>query len=385
MPKSNINYQQSSIKNSNLKVAIVCDWLTGIGGAERVVLEIHRMYPDAPIYTSQYDPLSIDWFKDADIRTTWLQKLPKSLKKFLPMLRAWTFSRLDLSDYDLVISSSGAEAKGIKTNPNTVHVCYCHAPTHYYWSRYEDYLKNPGFGSFDWLARLGLKTLVGPLRRWDYRAAQRPDIVLANSSHTQTKIREYYKRDSVVVHPPVDITRFQQPARSSQLAAPRQGFVTAGRQAPYKRIDLAVTACTKLNLPLTVIGNGPEHQKLKAIAGPSITFDTKASDEDVARYFCSAEAFIFPTNVEDFGVAPVEALAAGTPVIAYKAGGPLDYIIEGKTGIFFEEQTVESLIGALKKFKPKDYSVNDIKAAAEEFSVDNFHKNLRARLETALK
>lgn len=178
-----------------MKVAIVCDWLNGIGGAERVVLELHRLYPEAPIYTSQYDPSKIDWFNDADVHTSWLQHLPKSLKKFLPALRAWTFSRLDLSGYDLVLSSSGAEAKGVKTGPNTVHINYCHAPTHYYWSRTEEYLKNPGFPlGFNWLARFGLKLLLDPLKRWDKMAAKRPDVMLANSSHIQAMILKYYKR-----------------------------------------------------------------------------------------------------------------------------------------------------------------------------------------------
>lgn len=145
------------------KVAIVCDWLTGIGGAERVVHELHLLYPDAPIYTSQYDPSAFDWFEGVDVRAGWLQRLPKSFKKFLPLLRAYYFGRLDLSEYDLVLSSSGAEAKGVKTGPNTVHICYCHAPTHYYWSRHEEYLKKPGFPrGLNWLARLGLKLLVGP-------------------------------------------------------------------------------------------------------------------------------------------------------------------------------------------------------------------------------
>src|SRR3990167_6171988 len=158
-----------------LKIALVCDWLVGIGGAERVVLELHKMFPDAPIYTSQYDSKKIDWFKGADVRTTWLQRLPSSFKKFLPLFRAWSFSRLDLSNYDLVISAGGAEAKGVKTGPNTTHICYCFAPTHYYWSRYNEYIKHPGFGKLNWLARIGLKVLVGPLRRWDKKAAGRPN------------------------------------------------------------------------------------------------------------------------------------------------------------------------------------------------------------------
>ncbi|HUC96036.1 MAG TPA: glycosyltransferase family 4 protein, partial [Candidatus Saccharimonadia bacterium] len=161
---------------SKLKVAIVCDWLTGIGGAERVVLELHKMFPKAPIYTSQYDPKTIDWFRDADVRTLWLQHLPKSLKKFLPPLRAIAFRQLNLSNYDLVISSSGAEAKAVKTGPKTIHICYCHSPTHYYWIKYDEYLKNPGFGKLDFLARIGLKILVNPLKKLDYKATQGPDV-----------------------------------------------------------------------------------------------------------------------------------------------------------------------------------------------------------------
>src|SRR5579884_576482 len=165
--------------SKKLRVAIVCDWLTGIGGAERVVYELHQLYPEAPIYTSQYDPGAIDWFTEADIRTTWLQRLPKSLKKFLPLLRAYTFSRLDLSQYDLVISSSGAEAKSVHTGDHTIHICYCHAPTHYYWSRHEEYLDRPGlpFG-LNWAGRLGLKLLVGSMKRWDRRMAKRPDFIV---------------------------------------------------------------------------------------------------------------------------------------------------------------------------------------------------------------
>ncbi len=166
-----------------LKVAIVCDWLMGIGGAERVVLELHKMYPDAPIYTSQYDPKAIDWFTDADVRTGWLQKMPKKLKKFFPVLRAVYFSRLNLSDYDLVISASGAEAKAVKTGKNTLHISYCHSPTHYYWSRYNEYIENPGFGRLNFIARLGLRLLVAPLRRWDRNAAKNPDVMIAHSSH----------------------------------------------------------------------------------------------------------------------------------------------------------------------------------------------------------
>ena len=357
-----------------MKVAIVCDWLTGIGGAERVVLELHKLYPDAPIYTSQYDPEKISWFKDADVRTGWLQKLPSGLKKFLPVLRAWYFSHLDLSDYDLVLSSAGAEAKGVKTGPNTVHICYCHSPTHYYWIRYNEYLANPGFPrGFNWLARFGLNWLVGPLKKWDFKAAQRPNIMVANSTHTQAMIKKYYQRESTVIHPPVDVDRFKQ----SGAPMLRHGFVTAGRQSPYKRIDLAVAACTELNVPLIVIGNGPENRKLRKMAGRSIIFLTRVPDEEVPAHFQSAEGFIFPTNVEDFGVTGVEAMAAGTPVITYKEGGPRDYVIPGKTGLFFDKQTVKSLVATLQEFKPEHFDHAFISSEAEHFSSGVFQKTIK--------
>lgn len=354
-----------------MKVAIVCDWLTGVGGAELVVLEFHKLYPEAPIYTSQYDPKSIDWFKKADVRTLWLQKLPKSLKKFLPYLRGRAFSKLDLSEYDLVLSSSGAEAKFVKTGARTIHICYCHAPTHYYWSRYDDYIKNPGFGPLNFLARFGLKLLVGNLRRKDLAAAKRPDFLIGNSTHIQKEIKKYYERESSVIHPPVDVDYFK-----SKRANKRHGFVVAGRQTPYKQINLAVQACTNLGLPLTVIGNGPEHAKLKSIAGPTVRFTGHASREQVRAYFQTAEAFIFP-GLDDFGIVAVEALAAGTPVVAYKAGGALDYVQPEKNGLFFDKPSVSSLEATLKKFQDLSFVPESVMATAKPFDEQRFKKELR--------
>ncbi len=354
------------------KVAIVCDWLTGIGGAERVILELHKMFPPAPIYTSQYAPDKISWFKRADVRTTWLQHLPKGLKKFLPVLRAWSFSRLDLSAYDLVISCGSAEAKAVKTGPNTIHVNYCWAPTHYYWSRYEQYLKNPGFGKLDWLARFGLKVLVGPLRRWDKKAAQRPDHIVAISTHIQNEIKKYYGREAALIHPPVDIERFK-PIQKPQS---RRGFLVAGRQTPYKRFDLAVKACSQLDLPLTVAGDGPDNQRLRNLAGPSVMFMNNVSDKQMVSLIQSAQAFIFP-GLDDFGIIPVEAMAAGTPVIAYKAGGALDYMVEGQTGLFFNKPSAESLAETLQQFKPNDFNSKDIRMQAEKFSAEHFQGNFK--------
>jgi glycosyltransferase involved in cell wall biosynthesis len=363
---------------SKLKVAIVHDWLYG-GGAERVVLELHRMFPDAPIYTSY---CSDEWRQklDGKVVTGYLQRWPFSkLRKFLAVLRIWWFTRLDFSGYDLVISSSGnGEAFGIKTPKETVHINYCHTPTHYYWRFYDEYMKQPGFGIFNPLARLGLKLLLGPLRKWDYRAAQRADYFIANSAHIQADIQTYYERDAIVIHPSIDVARFDVPEPPE-----RTGFVIAGRHVPQKRMDLAVIACTKLGLPLTVVGDGPERKRLMRLAGPTITFTGRVSDTDMPHYLAAAQAFIFP-SFEDLGIVPIEAMAAGTPVIAYRAGGALEYVEEGKTGILFDKQTVPSLRKALRTFDPKHFKRHTIKAKAQEFSPEVFRKHMNTFIQQKL-
>ncbi|HEX5395029.1 MAG TPA: glycosyltransferase [Candidatus Saccharimonadales bacterium] len=363
-----------------MKVAIIHDWFVG-GGAERVVQELHNMYPKAPIYTSYCSKSWRRRLEGTQIITSYMQHWPFSkLRKFLPVLRGLWFSRLNLSDYDLVISSSGAEAKFVKVRAGAVHAAYIHAPTHYYWSRYEQYMAHPGFGFFDPLARLGLKLLVGPMRRWDYKAAQRPDYLIANSSYTKEQIKKYYGRESKVIHPPVDIERFK---NVGLPAGRRHGFVTAGRQTPYKRIDLAVEATTRLKVPLAVIGKGPEHRWLKKLGGRNVTFFTKVIDQDIARHFGEAKAFIFP-GVDDFGIVAVEAMAAGTPVIAYKGGGALDYVNQ-YTGIFFNEQTADSLAKAIESFDNKSFSHAKIAAAAAKFSPDKFRSSLEKFLSSVRK
>jgi glycosyltransferase involved in cell wall biosynthesis len=362
-----------------MKVAIVHDWFVG-GGAERVVYELHKMYPEAPIYTAYCSPQWRQRLSGTKVITSYMQHWPFSkLRKFLPPLRAWWFSHLDLGDYDLVISSSGAEAKGIKVKQPAIHINYCHAPTHYYWSRYDEYMKSPGFGFLDPLARLGLKLLVGPMRRWDYKAAQRPHQIIANSNFTKDQIKKYYGRDSQVIHPPVDIERFKTPNDPPK----RSGFLIAGRQTPYKRFDLAVAACTKLSLPLTVVGDGPEYKKLVKMAGPTVKFVGSPSDKEIVHYFQSAEAFIFP-GVDDFGIVAVEALAAGTPVITYKAGGALDYVQPGINGLFFENQTVGSLVQSLKSFDVSTFDPIKVSQSAGEFSAVNFKTEFQKYLAKVL-
>lgn len=360
-----------------LRVAIVHDWLVG-GGAELVVEQLHKMFPQAPIYTSY---ATREWRDrlDGKVRTGWLQPLGFA-RKFIPVLRIWWFTHLKLNDYDLVISSSGAEAKGIRVPRGTLHVNYCHAPTHYYWSRYDEYLKHPGFGPFDWLARLGLRLFVLPLRRWDKRAAQRPDYLIANSTHIQAEIKKYYGRDSVVVHPPVQLDRFQKP---TNLKRERRGFIISGRQTPYKRFDLAVEACTRLGLPLTVVGSGPDHARLRRLAGKTVTFLGRVSDEVLEEEFASAEALIFP-GLDDFGITPLEALASGTPVIAYKAGGALDYILPGKNGDFFDEPTVDSLASTLKAFRANKYSSSALAVYTQRFSAEQFRRHMTDQLKKIL-
>jgi glycosyltransferase involved in cell wall biosynthesis len=362
-----------------MKIAIVHDWLVG-GGAERVIQELHELYPDAPIYTSYCTP---EWRQKLNdkVVTGYLQYWPfGSLRKFLPVLRRFWFRHLDLSAYDLVISSAGnGEAKDITVRPGTTHICYCHSPTHFYWRHYDDYMKHPGFGVFNPLARLGLKLFIGPLRKWDYAAAQKPDYFIANSTHIQADIKKYYGREATVIHPPVDIERFRSTANGQRPT--RHGFVTIGRLKAYKRVDLIIQACNKLQLPLTVVGRGPELGALKKLAGPTITFDSMADDQTVVSYMQTAEAFIFAAH-EDFGITPVEAMAAGTPIIAYQAGGALDYVKTGQTGLFFESQTVSSLIKALQHFQKTTFNQATIRSAAQQFSSQHFRAEF-SRLVTA--
>lgn len=371
-----------------MRIALVCDWLTTPGGAEQVLLELHRLYPDAPIYTSQYNPKKLTWFQDATVRTGWLQIFPSALRKILGPLRQLYFSHLDLTAYDLVISVTGAEAKAVRARR---HLCYCHVPTQYYWQMYDSYLKNPGFGFLNPIVRFFFKLFVGPLRRADFRAAQRPDQFLTISTYAADAIRRYYHRASIIVAPPVDVQRFaprstlktpkstKSAAKSTQSTPPsaRHGFVIACRQVTWKRVDLAISACLDAQLPLTVIGDGPEHARLVALAAgsPLITFVPWVTPDVLAQHLHSAAAFIFP-SLEPFGIAAVEALAAGCPVIAYAEGGSRDFIQPGKNGLLFSEQTTASLAHTLRDFPRHRFNSRTISATAANFSPDHFRQGI---------
>ena len=357
------------------KVALVTDWLTNMGGAEKVVLAIAKAFPGAPIYTSVYTPETMPAFKGLDVRTTYLQNLPKFLRRrhqLFPVLRAHAFARLNLNDYDIVISIASAEAKAIRVRKGATHICYCHTPTRYYWSHYKEYKREPGFGPLNPLVRLIIPPLVAWMRRLDLRAARGVDYFIANSTSVAGRIRRYYSQESFILNPPVDMRRF----RNLSIDGKRKGFVALGRQVPYKRIDLAITACNQLKLPLTVYGDGSEHEQLVRLAGPTIKFIVGANDTQVVQALARAQAYLMPQE-EDFGIVQIEAMAAGTPVIAFALGGSQDAVVDGKTGLFFARQTVDSLAEALTRFSKAKFNPQLIQKHAEKFSEEQFISKLQ--------
>lgn len=354
-----------------MKVALVCDWLTNVGGAEKVLLELHKLYPEAPIYTSKYDKKGIDWFLDADVRTGWLQIFPTFCRRFLGPLRQKWFERLDLAEYDLVISVTGAEAKAVKA-PNGRHICYCHVPTQYYWQMYDEYVKNPGFGWLNPLVRVCFKWLVGPLKKADFRAAQKVDEFVTISEYAKGLIQKYYKREARVVHPPVEIEAFGARDHVDQASY----YITTSRQVTWKRIDLAVKACVKLRRKLVVIGEGPEHNSLVKMADSGVEFLPVMQRDELAEYLRGAKGYLFP-SLEPFGIAPVEALAAGCPVIAFGQGGALDYVKDGKNGVVFEKQTVSALVEAMRRFEGLKFDRAKIAQSAAGFSAERFDAEIR--------
>lgn len=353
---------------STPKIAIVHDWLTNMGGAENVVLALHEAFPDAPIYTSTFIPENMPAFKDLDIRTTYLQKIPKSLRvfhKLFFLLRVSAFRKLDLSEFDIIISSSSAEAKQVrKTRKGQIHICYCHTPIRYYWSHYNEYRKNPGFGKFNFIMSALMPIMVPPLKKADFHASQNVDVFIANSTEVQRRIKQYYHKNSTVIHPPVDVERFKPSSKRDDY------YVALGRQVPYKRTDLAVAAATKLGVNLRVYGNGSEHQKLVDMAGPTVEFFTDrfgdASDQAVTDALNSAKGYIFPAE-EDFGIVQVEALAAGAPVIAYNKGGTLDIVQDGESGVLFKTQSVDAVAQAISKAEEINFNTALLHQKAKRF------------------
>jgi glycosyltransferase involved in cell wall biosynthesis len=351
-----------------MRVAIVHDLMNQMGGAERVLLTLHDLFPQAPIYTSIWDPRITDKrFRTMDIRTSFMQRLPFIMRHHQPYLPLYpyAFERLDLREYDVVISSSWAFAKGIVTRPETLHICYCYTPMRWAW-RYEDYIS---FEKVGLLARAILPPFITWLRAWDYTTAGRVDYFVSISHAVAARVAKYYRRESTVIMPPVDTSRFH--------VAPEQDdyFLVVSRMIPYKRIDLAVQAFTRLGLPLRIIGTGRDEKKLRRMAGKNVRFMGALSDAEVREHMARCRALIFPGE-EDFGLTTVEAQASGRPVIAYGAGGALSTVIEGQTGVFFSEQTVESLVEAVRGFQDEQFDPQRIRRHAEEFDTQRFMDRL---------
>ena len=350
-----------------MRLALVHDWLNQIGGAEDVLETLAEMFPSAPVYTSMYWPEKMNpAYREWDIRTTWMDRLPGIYHHHQPYLPLYplAFAGLDLSGYDLVLSNKSGFCHGVRTE-NTTHICYCLAPTRYVWD-FDAYAAREALPS---AARTTLRPLVTLLRRWDYRAAQRVDHFIAISREIRDRIQRYYGRDSTIIHPPVDTGRFK-PA-----VAHDDYYLIISRLIPYKRIDLAVRAFNQLGLPLVIAGDGRGRKALEALAGPTVTFLGYAPDDDLPDLFARCKAYILP-GVEDFAITPVQAQAAGRPVIAYGGGGALDTVIEGETGAFFSEMTPEALAKAVREFDTTDMDPQACVSNAMRFDASVFKRQL---------
>lgn len=355
---------------SNLNVALVHDWLNQAGGAENVLEEMVSLFGGAPIYTSIFDRERMAArYSKWDIRTSFLQHMPdicRNHQRYLP-LYPLAFGSFDLSDFDLVLSNKSGFCHGVRTRPGT-HVCYCLTPTRFLW-QYDHYRERESISPI--LDRL-LQPVLHRLRRWDLDAAQRVDHFVAISSEVQSRIRTIYGRESVVVHPPVDTSTFT-PAPQPE---PGEYFLIVSRLVPYKRIDLAVDAFAHLpEEKLLVVGEGRDRKALEAAAAENVTFLGHQPRDRIVELMRGCKAFLFP-GLEDFGIAPVEAMSTGRPVIAFGGGGALDTVIPEETGLFFLDPSVESLLSTLKSFNPKHFDPASCRSRAEDFSESRFRKNL---------
>ncbi len=359
-----------------MRVALVYDRVNKWGGAERVLLALHELFPNAPLYTSVYNPGTAPWARVFDVRTSFLQNFPyaPSTHELYALLMPLAFESLNFDNYDVVISVTSEAAKGIITKPGTFHLCYCLTPTRYLWSGYGAYFKEP-------ITKFFTKPIVSYLRKWDKIAAHRPDVMVAISETVKERIKRYYGREVEVIYPPVglDFRRKTLDVRDKNLNTKLQNlksnnyFLIVSRLVPYKRVDLAIEAFNQLKLPLIIIGTGREEGKLKSMAGPTITFVGHLTDEELARYYEKATALIFPQE-EDFGIVTVEAQRMGTPVIAYKSGGATETVIEGETGEFFEEQNADALARVIQSFNKAKYKPEILKKHAQKFSRERFKK-----------
>jgi len=364
------------------RVALVYDRVNKWGGAERVLLALHKIFPDAPLYASVYDEKKAPWAKVFDVRTSFLQKFPfaKSNHEFYAYLMPLAFESFSLDGYDLVVSVTSEAAKGIITKPGTVHICYCLTPIRYLWQSYDEYFKNP-------LLRFMARPIIAYLRTWDKIAAQRPDKFIAISKEVRKRIKKYYDRDSTIVYPPLQIpnpkSQIPNKLQDSKSKITNNYFLIVSRLVPYKRIDIVVKAFNKLKLPLKIIGTGSEKNKLRKIAKSNIEFLDNLTDKELVEYYKDCRALILP-GIEDFGLTILEAQSLGKPVIAFGEGGSLETIIEDKTGIFFHPQTDNALIKTVNDFMKKRFNPKDCIEQARRFNIEMFKKRFEKEVKNSL-
>jgi glycosyltransferase involved in cell wall biosynthesis len=357
------------------RVALVHDFLLDVRGAERVFLALCDLFPDADLFTAVYDERGTEGrFAQRRPTTSFLQRIRPDARTFRALLPLYPYAMeaLDLRGYDLVISSSSAWAHGVIADADAVHLCYCHNPFRYAWNAREATLAN-----YDPLRRAVLGFVFQRWRQWDWIAAQRVDVYAANSETTRKRVKRYFGREATVLYPPVDTARFTP-------GTPGENYVVLSELMPHKRIDLAVEAFNELGLPLTVIGNGPDARRLRRVARPNIRFTGRVSDEEAATLLRCAKALVVPAT-EEFGIAAVEAQAAGRPVIALREGGVRETVVEGETGVFFERAEPGLLVDAVRGFDPLAVDPEACVANAARFDVAHFRHGLRGLVDRALE
>lgn len=356
-----------------MKIALVYDRVNKIGGAERVLVALHEMWPDAPLFTAVYNSKTARWADVFEIKTSFLQKIPfiRTRHELLAWITSFAFSKFDFSKYDVVLSITSAEAKNINCGPNTLHICYCLTPTRYLWS-------HKGFYETDGLKGKFLKALGPILRMRDWESAQKVNQFLAISNTIKKRIKKYYGKESEVIYPPVGVSKLPEKLENKDELLNKNipYYLIISRLVSYKRIDLAIKACNKLNKNLIIVGFGNQIKQLKKISGPSIFFTDQLTDEEVGRYYMHCSAFLFTAD-EDFGIAPVEAQLYGKPVIALSKGGSTETVIDGKTGVFFNNQTVESLAKAMIRFE----GINFLAANCQENGLKFSKKIFKFKIE----
>jgi glycosyltransferase involved in cell wall biosynthesis len=360
-----------------MRVAIVHYWLVSMRGGEKVVEALSDLYPGADIFTLVYDPAAVsEKIRRHKVTSSFLQRIPGAARHYQSLLPLMPFAleNLDLSGYDLIISSESGPAKGIIPPPHATHVCYCHSPMRYIWDHYHFYRSSAGF-----LQRAAMPIIAPLLRSWDVNTSARVDRFVANSRHVAARIGKYYRRSATVIYPPVSVGDFAPSDTTEDF------YLCAGQAVGYKRIDLAVQAFTRMGRNLVIIGEGPEIKRLKAMAGPTVQFLGRTPFQILKQKMAQCRALVFPGE-EDFGMVPVEVMASGRPVIAYGSGGALETVVDGETGILFDEQSVDALIDAVERFErePKAFDRDALIRHAGAFGVERFKAEMTSVIQEEL-